>query len=230
MKKNLIIIDFLLLLTKENEIDPYIRGLIENDYRNDYRLINEESTLVIQPFIEKIRVNGFYTDSGCVYYRLKDEKYFLDYREEYVEIDFTILLKEIDNYPLPYKKPRGMIIKGDFYYYVSLIGIEYPQSYVLYNVFPIQLYQQELKLRLELLCLQSNIDIEIINIGTIGFYLLPRQYKKTQIISKLPFQDYSKIFFLGKYNSHNREIMENPKIKDIEIQNREELKYFLETY
>lgn len=229
MKKNLIIIDFLLLLTKENEIDPSIKEFIENDKKNDYRFISEESILVIQPIIEKIRVKGFYTDSGCVYYKLKDENYFIDYKEESIDIDFTILLKEIDNYPLPYKKPKGMIIKGDFYYYVSLVGIEYPQSYVLYNVFPIKLYQYELKLKLELLCLKSNIDVEIINIGTIGFYLLPRRYKKNQIISKLPFQDYSKIFFLGNYNSHNREIMKYPKIKDIEIQNREELKYFLET-
>ena len=52
MKKNLIIIDFLLLLTKKCEIDDSIKELIENDEKNDYILISEESILLLEPFLK----------------------------------------------------------------------------------------------------------------------------------------------------------------------------------
>ena len=78
MKKNLIIIDFLLLLTKKCEIDDSIKELIENDEKNDYILISEESILLLEPFLKNIKVRGFFTDSGCVYFRNEDNFYILD--------------------------------------------------------------------------------------------------------------------------------------------------------
>lgn len=232
MKKNLIIIDFILLLTTKSEIDCYIKKLIEDDKENDYILISEESIFILKPFLNDIKVKGLYTDSGCVYYSLKDNEFILQYYEEKKEELNPILYNEIYDYfsRLPYKIQKGSIIKGDYYYYFSFIGTEHPHNYVLYNLFPVELYQEELKLKIELLCLEHGLEYEFIKINTIGFYLIPKQYKKTQILSKLPFQDYSKILFLGKSNLHNKELIEDYRIETIEINNGKELKYFLETY
>ena len=232
MKKNLIIVDLILLLTKKKDIEPSIKEIIENDDKNDYRFISEESILVLEHVLEQIKVKGFYTDSGCVYYEYRDTEYILEYKEEKLndlDKNFEILLGHIHDYTLPYKKPHGMIIKGDYYYYISLVGVEHPQTEVLYNLFPIELYKEELKLKLKIICFELSIEIEIIDIGNIGFYLIPKEYKKQQIISKLPFQDYDRIIFLGNRNSHNRELMDNEKIYELEIKNIKELKYFLKT-
>lgn len=232
MKKNLILIDFLLLITKENKINDSIKYKIENDPNNDYILISEESISILKPFLEKIRVKGVYTDSGCIYYRLKDNQYILDYYVEKVGDVSSILYNEIYEYflRLPYKIRKGSIIKGDYYYYFSFIGTEYPQNYTLYHLFPIELYQEELKLKIELLCFEHGLEYEFIKISTIGFYLIPKQYKKNQILSKLPYQDYSKILFLGDSNLHHKELIEDYRIQTFEIKNGKELKYFLETY
>lgn len=231
MKKNLIIIDFLLLLTKKCEIDDSIKELIENDEKNDYILISEESILLLEPFLKNIKVRGFFTDSGCVYFRNEDNLYILDHQEKIPDNIDNIIINEIFQYflNLPYKIPKGAIIKGDFYYYFSLVGQKYPQNYFLYNIFPIELYLEELKLKIQILCFENNLDFEFIEISCIGFYLIPKKFKKNQIISKLPFDEYNKIFFTGNYNNHNIEIMDNSLINDIKIKDIEQLKYFLET-
>ena len=232
MKKNLIIIDFLLLLTRDHKIDDAIKNKIENDKHNDYIVISEESISILKPFLGNLRVKGVYTDSGCAYYRLKENEYILDYYVEKISDLGSILYDEINKYflRLPYKVPKGSIIKGDYYYYFSLIGTEHPQNYILYHLFPIELYQEELKLKIQLLCFENNIEIEFIKIRTIGFYLIPKQYKKKQILSKLPYHHYSKILFLGESNLHNKEIFEDRRIISIERNNTKQLKYFLETY
>ena len=232
MKKNLIIIDFLLLLTKDNKINESIKNKIENDPNNDYILITEESISILKPFLGNIKVKGVYTDSGCIYYSLKENQYILDYYVEKIGDLGYFLHDEIFKYllRLPYKLPKGSIIKGDYYYYFSLIGTEHPQNYVLYHLFPIELYQEELKLKIELLCFENNIDIEFIKIHTIGFYLIPKHYKKNQILLKLPYHQYSKILFLGEFNLHNKELFEDKRITSMEIKNTNQLKYFLETY
>ena len=48
------------------------------------------------------------------------------------------------------------------------------------------------------------------------------------MVDKLP-SGYYEIFFAGKRNRINKDIMSYKRIHDIEINNEDELKYFLET-
>ena len=58
--------------------------------------------------------------------------------------------------------------------------------------------------------------------------ILPKNCNKVQVVDKLP-SGYYEIFFTGKRNRINKDMMSHKKIHDIEINNEDELKYFLET-
>lgn len=227
MKKNLVIIDFLSVLTENFEIDCSIQNIIENDRKNEYIFISEDSYSTLKSFLPKLKVVGFYMNNGCSYFRYEKDKYILDYQETPIEFDYEILFQKIRKYPLPYESPKIHIFKEDFYYSISLVGSKFPQSYLLYYVFPIELYQKELKLQLELLCIEYNLDVDIINLGLFGFYIIPKQFKKKQILSKLSMVKYKNIFFFGKRNFQNTEIMDDTRLYDFEVNSISELREYL---
>lgn len=229
MRKNLIIIDFIEIL----DCDKSIRDIINNDKNNDYILICENNINYVKKYLLDLRVMGIYTDFGSSYYSKEKNDYILEFsdkREGGVHYSFDLLIKEVYSYisNLPYILPDNIIYKNNYYYFISLVGSVHKYSEFLYKYFKIEEYRKELKEKLEKIIKENDLNIILIDSGNIGFYILSDKCNKVKIVHKLP-SNYYEIFFTGKRNKINREIMGHKRIHDIEINNEDELKYFLET-
>lgn len=231
MRKNLVLIDFIQILSCDNNII----NIIQNDKNNDYIFITEYNIEYIKKYLSKIRVLGIYTEFGSYYYSYSEEKndYILEYtkkRGKGIHYEFDILIKAIYSYisTLPYILPDKMIYKARYYYYISFVGSVQNYSYFLSKYFTIEKYKDELKNKLQHLIKVYDLNLSLLDNGTLGFYILPEKCNKVQVVDHLP-SNYYEIFFTGKRNDMNRNIMNHGRIHDIEINNEDELKYFLET-
>lgn len=231
MRKNLVIIDFIEILNCNNSI----RDIINNDKNNDYIFISEDNINYVKKYLLDIKVMGIYTNFGSSYYSYSEEMndYILEYskkRERGIHYYFDILIKEVYSYisNIPYILPDDIIYKNNYYYFISLVGSVYKYSEFLYKYFQIEEYRKELKEKLEKIIKDNDLPIILVESDNIGFYILPEKCNKVQVVEKLP-SNYYEIFFTGKRNIINKDIMSHKRIHDIEINNEDELKYFLET-
>ena len=231
MRKNLVLIDFIEIVLSNNDIE----NIINNDKNNDYIFITEYDINFVKKYIPNIKILGIFTEFGSSYYSYSEEKndFILEYnRKIEVKVNYAldILIKRVYFYlsGISHVLPYNMIYGTKYFYFVSFIGSSSDNSPFLLKSHSIRKYKNVLMDRLDRLIKGYDLDIILVDITDIGFFILPKNCNKVQVVDKLP-SGYYEIFFTGKRNRINKDMMSHKKIHDIEINNEDELKYFLET-
>ena len=77
MRKNLVLIDFIEIVSCNSDI----KNIINNDKNNDYIFITEYDINFVRKYISNIKIVGVFTEFGSSYYSYSEEKndYILEY-------------------------------------------------------------------------------------------------------------------------------------------------------
>lgn len=231
MRKNLVLIDFIEIVSCNNDIE----NIINNDKNNDYIFITEYDINFVRKYISDLKILGIFTEFGSSYYSYSEENndYILEYSQKIeLKINYTldILIKRVYFYlsGIPQVLPYNIIYGTKYFYFISFKGSSSNNFPFLLKSHSIRKYKNELMERLDRIIKGYDLEIILLDITDIGFFILPETCNKVYVVDKLP-SGYYEIFFTGKRNIINKDIMSHKRIHDIEINNEDELKYFLET-
>lgn len=230
MRKNLVLIDFIEIVSCNSDI----KNIINNDKNNDYIFITEYDINFVRKYISDLKILGVFTEFGSSYYSYSEEKndYILEYSRKMglrIHYALDILIKRVYFYlsGISHVLPYNIIYGTKYFYFISFIGSSANSPFLLKS-HSIQKYKNVLMDRLDRIIKGYDLEIILFDITGIGFFILPKNCNKIQVTKKLP-SGYYEIFFAGKRNIINKDIMEHKRIHDIEINSEDELKYFLET-